>query len=477
MQDIVQVEGFHSYAVFQMPKVDALLGIIVLYRDHIAPFSIDDQAIGQTIAYIASVAYQNIQLLTEIRHALIREQQLNDITRWLSTAPNLPAILSTTIRHSTELIGADAGLIGLVIDDQIMTYYPHNIPVSANLRPTVKGSGLAWQVVESKESIIGKQYQDHPKAQHKFAKVGMRAFIAVPIIVGEECLGALKLFSMTPGKTFSRRDLALAESIGRQAGIVLQNRRLYTDLTERAQALALALKKQEESDDAKNTFIHNVSHELRTPIGWIYGYSDLLQSGGLGELTPEQQNSMDIISKRVRMLINLLDDMSVLLAAETQEFRREEILPNELLVSVINEFQIEAKKSQIHLSADIEPDLPLIIGDPFHLRRVFDNLLMNAFKFTPPDGTILLRGWREGQELLIEIADTGAGISAEEMQRIFERFYQANSKSATHHKGKGTGLGLALVKEIVEAHRGKVTVRSTPGKGTTFKIRLPGFDL
>ena len=477
IRQAILAEGFHSYAVFQMPTPDAFLGIVALYRDEIAPFNIEDQAIGQTLAYIASVAYQNIHLLTEVRRALIREQQLNDMTRWLSTAPNLPAILAATIQHSIELIGADAGLIGLVIDGQIMTYYPYNIPTSVNLRPTAKGRGVAWQVVETKEAVMGEQYQEHPQAEHKFIKVGARAFIAAPIVAGEECLGTLKLFSLTPGKTFSRRDLALAESIGRQVGIILQNRRLYTDLTERAQALAISLKKQEEADDAKNMFIHNVSHELRTPIGLIYGYSELLQSGGLGTLSAEQQSAMDIIVKRVRMLINLFDDMSVLLAAETQEFRREEIVPQELLQALIDEFQLEAEKLQIDLKLDAAPDLPLIIGDPFHLRRVFDNLLTNAFKFTPPHGTVFIRSWREEQELLIEIADTGVGIADEEMQRIFERFYQANAQSAKHHKGKGTGLGLALVKEIIEAHRGKVTVRSHPGQGTVFKIRLPGFNL
>ncbi len=477
MRDYVVEEGFRSYAVFQLPTTEGIIGAITLYRNELAPFDAVDQAVGQTLGYITSVAYQNIQLLTEIRQALIREQELNDIARWLSTAPNLPAILATTIRHATELVGADAGLIGLVIDGQIMTYYPYNIPVSVNLRPAPKGSGIAWQVVETEQSIFGGQYQEHPKAQPKFTKVGMRAFLAVPIMAGEDCLGALKLFSLTPGKTFNRRDLTLVESIGRQAGIVLQNRRLYTDLTERAHALTEALKKQEEADEAKNTFIHNVSHELRTPIGLINGYSELMQTESLGELTPEQKNAMNIIVKRIHMLINLLDDMSVLLAAETQEFRREEIQPHELLQSVIDEFQLEAEKSQIHLQSEIADELPVIVGDPFHLRRVFDNLLTNAFKFTPPDGSITLRGWREGAELIIEVSDTGTGISEDEMQRIFERFYQANSKSAKHHKGKGTGLGLALVKEIVEAHRGKVTVRSSSGKGTAFKIRLPGIEI
>jgi len=477
MREQIKREGFHSYAVFPLPSTELPLGALVFYRDTISPFNHSEQTMGQTLAYIVSVAYQNIQLLTEIHHALLREQQLNNITRELNTTPNLPGILAAIIRNATELVGADAGLVGLVIDDQIMTYYPYNIPMSVNLRPTLKGSGVAWHIVENQESILSDHYAEHEKAQHKFVKAGMRAFIGVPIVAGDQCLGALKLFSLTPGKTFTPRDKELVESIGRQAGVVIQNRRLYHELTERAQALTTALTRQEELDAAKNSFIHNVSHELRTPIGLIYGYSELLLAGGLGDLNEEQYKSMSIIVQRVKMLINLLDDLSVLLAAETQEFRREEIQPSKLLESVADEFQLQAQKAHITLQADIEDRLPLIFGDPFHLRRVFDNLLSNAFKFTAPRGTIMIRSWREGQEVLIEVTDTGAGISAEEMQRIFERFYQAKSNSARYHKGKGTGLGLALVKEIVEAHRGKVTVRSQEGEGTTFKIRLPGIVL
>jgi GAF domain-containing protein len=473
----IQNEGFRSYGVFQLPGTDIPLGALVFYRDKIAPFDSIDQAIGQTLAYIVSVAYQNVQLLTEIHHTLLREQQLNNITRELNTTPNLPGILAAIIRSATELVSADAGLVGLVIDEQIMTYYPYNIPISVNLRPTLKGSGIAWQIVETRESILTDQYQDHEKAQHKFIKVGVRAFIGVPIVAGDQCLGVLKLFSLTPGKKFSDRDKELVESIGRQAGIVIQNRRLYHELTERAQALTTALARQEELDQAKNSFIHNVSHELRTPIGLIYGYSELLHTGGLGPLTNEQQNSISIIVKRVKMLISLLDDLSVLLAAETQEFRREEIQPASLLESVTDEFQLQAQKAQITLRSEIEENLPLIYGDPFHLRRVFDNLLSNAFKFTSAQGVITIRSWREGHEVLIEVSDTGSGISTQEMERIFERFYQAKASSSGHHKGKGTGLGLALVKEIVEAHRGKVTVRSRENEGTTFKIRLPGIDL
>jgi GAF domain-containing protein len=466
-------EGFLAYAGFSLPTSHEPLGALLVYRDHLTPFNEDDIAIGQTLAYIASVAYQNILLLTEIRQALNREQRLNDITRTLNSAPDLPTVLAYVVRLAADLIEADAGLVGLVIDHQIMTFYPYNIPASISLQPTLKGSGIAWEIVENSKPIMLAHYQEHPKAQHRFVQVGARAFVGVPIMAGEECLGALQLFSFTPNKRFSHRDLALVESVGRQAGVALQNRRLFSQLSERAAALAAALARAEELDEAKNQFIQNVSHELRTPLGLIYGYAELIDSGAIGELTDGQKQSMGIIVKRVRMLTTILDDLSVLLAAETQDFRREEVHPGDLLQSVQQEFKLQAEATNITLKALIADGLPFVVGDPFHLRRVFDNLLANAFKFTPPGGTIALRVWLDGREIIFEVADTGSGIAEEEMQRIFERFYRANAGSAQHHKGKGTGLGLALVKEIVEAHQGKITVRSGLGAGTTFTIRLP----
>ncbi|MBK8985304.1 MAG: GAF domain-containing protein [Chloroflexi bacterium] len=473
LHDLIREERFYSFAVFALSSPQDPIGALVTYRDEVAPFDADDLAAGQTLAYIVSVTYQNILLLTEIRHALDREQRLNEITRTLNSAPDLPTILAYVTRLATDLVDADAGLLGLVIDHQIMTFYPHNIPASVNLRPVSRGSGIGWEIVETGQPVMKKRYQDHPRAYHALTKVGVGAFIGVPIIAGEESLGAMQIFSFTPGKQFSRRDLALAESIGRQAGIALQNQRLFSQLSERAAVLAVSLARQQELDEARTEFIQNVSHELRTPLGLIYGYAELLDSGALGELTAMQTQSMGIIIKRIRMLITMLDDMSALLAAETQDFRREEIDPGELVQLIQEEFLLQANQAAISLTTAIQRPLPVILGDPFHLRRVFDNLLSNAFKFTPAGGLISLKVWADGRDVLIEVTDTGSGIDPEEMQRIFERFYRAKADSVQHHQGKGTGLGLALVKEIVEAHRGRITVRSKPAEGTTFQIRLP----
>jgi GAF domain-containing protein len=357
LHDLIREEGFHSYAAFALPGSQASLGILLIYRNHVAPFAPDDLTTGQTLAYSLSLAYQNVQLLQEIRHALDREQRLNEISRTLNTTPDLPTILSYILRTATDLISADAGLIGLVIDHQTITFYPYNIPTSINLRPSSRGGGVAWQIVESGQPVLENRYENHPRADKKLLQAGARSLIGVPITAGDECLGAIQLFSFTPGKQFSQRDLELCESIGRQAGIALQNGRLFTDLMERAQALAQALARQEELDEAKNQFVQNISHELRTPLGLIFGYAELLDSNDLGELNPAQKQAMAIIIKRTQMLTNLLDDMSVMLAAETQDFRREALDLAALIHSVHHEFTVQAEKADVELTANVADDL------------------------------------------------------------------------------------------------------------------------
>ena len=139
--------------------------------------------------------------------------------------------------------------------------------------------------------------------------------------------------------------------------------------------------------------------------------------------------------------------------------------------SVIDEFQITAEQARLTLTAEIEPVAPPIHGDVLALRRVLDNLLSNAFKFTPAGGRVTVRLRPTVDKVILEVKDTGIGIAAEKLERIFDRFYQVDG-SATRHYG-GMGLGLALVKEIVEAHGGQIEVTSQVNVGTTFTITLP----
>lgn len=275
------------------------------------------------------------------------------------------------------------------------------------------------------------------------------------------------------GLVFNERDLELVESIGQQAGIAIQNLRQLAETQQRAAAMSAALNRQAELDLMKNNFTQSVSHELRSPLGIIYGHAELLVSESLYSLNEEQKQSGEIIMRRVIMLTNLVDDLTALLAAETQELRREEIDTILLVYSLLADYRMRASELGIQLEAEIDENMPWILGDSTHLRRVFDNLVSNAFKFTPSGGHITLRLKALGNDVQIEVEDSGEGIPEDKVGRIFERFYQVEGGSTRRHKG--TGLSLTLVKEIIEAHRGTVSVRSQLGAGTTFTIVIPGF--
>lgn len=468
-------ENILSYAVLPLPAPQGVFGAVTVYRKETRPFTPNDIETGTTLATIISIAFQNIRFFQEISQALTRERSLNQMAQTLNSTHDMPTILSSVIRLSSELLDAHSGILGLIIDNQIITYYPYNLPTTIHLRPVPKSQSASWYLIETEKTIRLDQYTQHPRAQHQWVRAGAQAYLGVVIRAGENILGTLEFFRFNAEAPFSERDQQLANAIALQAGIAIQNARHFAEAEQRATALANALARQEELDNLKNAFIQNVSHELRTPLGLIYGYAELLESSMDKNLDDAQKQAVQIIARRTRMLSHLVEDLSALLAAETQEFRRELLSPIQLLHSVLADYKIQAEEMDIQLTAEIADKVPFIQGDPTHLRRVFDNLLSNAFKYTPAGGRVTLRMWAEGMDVFAEVEDTGPGIAQSHLHRIFERFYQITD--GTTPRKKGTGLGLALVKEIVEAHRGRVSVRSTLNKGTTFTISLPGVSL
>lgn len=228
-----------------------------------------------------------------------------------------------------------------------------------------------------------------------------------------------------------------------------------------------------ELDRLKSEFVQNVSHELRSPLALVLGYADLLTTGELGELTPEQRKPVEIIARRARMLGHLVEDVTLILASETRKLEREPLSLAELALAAVQDFRLIADREELTLTTDIASDLPPVGGEPTYLRRVLDNLLSNAIKFTQSGGTVALRMWQKDEQVVLQVADTGIGIPDDQQERVFDRFYQVDG--SIRRRYGGVGLGLALVKEIVEAYGGSVDVESEVGEGTTFTVTLPIF--
>jgi hypothetical protein len=187
-----------------------------------------------------------------------------------------------------------------------------------------------------------------------------------------------------------------------------------------------------------------------------------------------QEEPVAVIARRSRMLSALVEDITLILGAEMSPSPPEPVPLGELARAAVVDFQISATGAELTLETEIASDLPPVRGTSTHLRRVLDNLLDNAIKFTPSRGTITVQVQQpQEDQVLLEVSDTGIGIPRDQRDRIFERFYQVDG--STKRRYPGTGLGLALVKEIVEIYGGEVRVESEVGEGSTFVVTLPVF--
>jgi two-component system phosphate regulon sensor histidine kinase PhoR len=170
----------------------------------------------------------------------------------------------------------------------------------------------------------------------------------------------------------------------------------------------------------------------------------------------------------------MVKDLTALLQTEREDAKRKVVDMSCLAQDMLSDFRVAVKEKDLTLIVQVPPDLPPVRGVPTHLRRMLDNLLGNALKFTPAGGCITVRLEQQGSDLVLQVSDTGIGIPDDKLEHIFERFYQVDG-SVTRRYG-GTGLGLAMVKEIVEAHDGSIDVESTLGEGSTFEVTLPVTD-
>jgi len=306
-----------------------------------------------------------------------------------------------------------------------------------------------------------------------YRSLEMQSMLLVPVLVGGQLRGALGFDYCRERHVWLPDEIRLLEGVAHQLELALENVRLFEEARQRADELAAALARLEEMDRLKDQFLQNVSHELRSPLALIRGYAEMLNAGELGELRPEQQQPVTVIARRARMLGDLVRDITLILEAETNPPRPEAVPLDELTRAAVEDFQVVAKQSDLQIRADIPSDLPPASGSPIHFRRVLDNLLGNAIKFTPAGGTITVRMWQEREQIVLEVSDTGIGIPADQLERIFERFYQVDGSIKRRYGG--AGLGLALVKEITEAFGGQVKVTSQVGKGSTFTVTLPIF--
>lgn len=268
------------------------------------------------------------------------------------------------------------------------------------------------------------------------------------------------------GKAYDYADVPLPD------GAVLVSYMDVTDsfrveraLRQRAEALA-------EADRLKSEFIANVSYEVRTPLTSVVGFAEMLTQNYFGELNQRQGEYASAILETARGLVDVVADITDLATIEAGrlELERDTLDLHAMLVDALALVRERARRKQIKLAFDCRPEIGWIVGDQRRLKQVVFNLLSNALTFTPPRGTVTLDARRDGDDIVIRVADTGVAIPEADRERVFQPFQRG---AAPEGEPEGAGLGLTVVKSFVELHGGRVEIGANRDRGTTVTLRLP----
>ena len=333
----------------------------------------------------------------------------------------------------------------------------------------VGSNSVIGKVAESIEPILVNDTSVEPLYVANPYLLDTRSEVAIPLRIGLRIVGVLDIQS-TQAQAFTQDDLSVLQSLADQVSVAIDNARSY----ELSQQLIQDLR---EIDLLKSQFLANMSHELRTPLNSIIGFSRVILKGIDGPVSEMQQQDLTAIYNSGQHLLGLINDILDLsrIEAGKMELNFEEVRLSEMVTSVMSTAKGLVKEKPIQLVHRIPADMPTVRGDSMRVRQVFINLISNAAKFTD-EGSITIESFIQKSptgklEAVINVTDTGPGISLEDQKKLFQAFSQVDG-SATRKTG-GSGLGLSICANLIQLHGGRIGVNSDVGKGSTFWFTLP----
>jgi GAF domain-containing protein len=524
-------EGTTHTAVLAEPLLfgDRLVGVLSIEREaDQQPFAEQDRQILALFATQAAIAIENARLheATVRRGAQLKAllASLQTVTSGLDLREILDRILGEAIRIS------GAPHVKVLLVDKTSKVLRVGALRGSGMLPTDAlpvGAGLSGLVAQSGEPLFIVDAQNDPRnlARERDRELGIVTYLGLPIKKGEEVLGVLTFNKISPSQ-YTPEEMILLTSFAAQAAIAIENARLYEEITQHAETLearvqerttelahinlelTAALRQAEAGNQAKSDFLINMSHELRTPLNSILGFAQILQGQAKEGLTDKQRRYLDNIYSSGQHLLAIVNEILDLNTAEAKELALHLTKVNftEVITEALEATREAVRRKGLSVQALIPPDLPVFDADRDRIRQIAICLLSNAVKFTPDGGRITVQAGmvtaeaqRSGgagepgapqsppprsavrggaspsaplQFLEIAVADTGIGIRAEDLPRLFRMFGQLESPLTKRYAG--TGVGLALAKQLAELHGGTITATSPgPGRGSTFTVRLP----
>jgi len=436
------------------------------------------RGVAAALAQVGETA-ERVRELESERDTLRRRAEQSEALHVLGLAANRTLdpdeVLQMVARFTRTLLGAHYVTVSATSDGRIRTL------ASAGLRASDRAADdpFAARVARAGKPLTLESGDGGSVPEPFHAAEGMRVGMGVPLALFGETFGALVIGYRRPYE-ITPRDVRLALTLAGHAAVAISNARLHGALAERSGELERANQELRWSAAAKDRFFASVSHELRTPLNAILGYNSLLLEGVVGELPPEPLAFLQRARRATENLLYLVNDVLDLskMEAGKLELVIQPLEPYAVLDEALQTLEPQAREKGLALAVTPAVPLPPLAGDADRVRQILINLLSNAVKFTDRGAvTVALAAVDalEGEEgvrrrwVEVRVSDTGPGIAPEDQERIFHEFEQVSGAGA---RG-GTGLGLTISRKLARLLGGELRVESTPGRGSTFILRLP----